>query len=78
MAITLIKRAYVIAYLQNNESNSGSQSSSVICCPLFRVNPDTFDSQKALAIVENFKSTLDSSFQVQAVKKVEGYKFIVN
>lgn len=50
---------------------------TLYCWPLFRVNPDTFDSQKALAIVDKIGAILEDSFQVQAVKKVEGYKLIV-
>ena len=50
---------------------------SPIHCQFLGAVNDNLDSNKALAIVELLKSCLNSSVQVKAVKKVEGYKLIV-
>lgn len=71
MLIELVKKAYIVAYLQEENSNR------ISCYPLFRVDPDTFNSEKTLKIIELLKPTLSSSYQVKAVKKVQGYKLAI-
>lgn len=72
MSVTLIKEAYVIAYLKNTSDNN-----KIIHYPLCRVNPDTFNNEKMLEIVDLIKPLLEDAFYIKAVKKIEKHKIIV-
>ncbi len=56
----------------------GVVSNDITCCFVGSVNPDTFDANKMLQIIAKLTPCLDSSLQVVAVKKVEGYKIILS
>ena len=52
-------------------------SPHVFCCPLGSVNTDTCDNPKIMQIVNSIRPILPEAMQLIAVKKIEGYKFIV-
>ena len=70
-----------IVFQKDNAGKSGIKTyvhdtiskSPVVCYFLGEVNPHSFNSEKILQIVEALKTVLNSSVQVKAVKKVEGY-----
>ena len=68
---------FVNAYVKLEDSNGNT---SIKCQAIGEINPETFDTQKALAITEALENCLSSknpTAQVIAVKKVEGKKFVV-
>ena len=67
MALSLIKKTFVNVYIDTGEA--------VHCHLLGEVNPDTFDATKIPAITTALQNCLQSTAQIIAVKKVEGYVF---
>ena len=67
MALSLIKKTFVNVYIDTGEA--------VHCHLLGEVNTDTFDATKIPAITTALQNCLQSTAQIIAVKKVEGYVF---
>ncbi len=86
MAFSLVKKTFLNLYLKGTDANNNTY---VKCLSLGEINPDTFDSTKIPAIIEallpcmegsrydpNSNTYVNESWQVIAVKKVEGYKIM--
>ena len=70
-------KSFLNAYIKL-EDDSGN--SSVNCQVLGEINPETFDSQKALAITEalgNCLSQRNPNTEIITLNKIDGKKFVV-
>ncbi len=73
MDYSVENNTFVNAYVKVNYYGD----TSVKCQPIGEIKPETFDTQKALAITEALENCLSSNTELIAVKKIDGKKFVV-
>lgn len=68
MSIQFIKKTYVTLHVLMTDTNK------VVCYPLPAVNPDNFNKNAVLDVINQLSACLQPTCSIQAVRKISGYK----